>query len=244
MKLLLSAFYLLLLAGFASAELQELKTDKEKTSYSMGVATGTQMKRQSIDVDVDIFAKGLKDSISGGKLQMTEQEIQETLKTFQQALAAKQAEKSKQLADSNRKEGEAFLSENKKKEGVKTLPSGLQYKMLTEGSGKMPKETDTVTTHYRGTLLDGTEFDSSFKRGQPASFPVNGVIKGWTEALQLMKEGSKWQLFIPSDLAYGERGAGGQIGPNATLIFEVELISINSSTETKAPKELNITPKK
>jgi FKBP-type peptidyl-prolyl cis-trans isomerase FklB len=193
---------------------------------------------------VDIFAKGLKDSISGGNLQMTEQEIQETLKTFQQALAAKQAEKSKQLADSNRKEGEAFLSENKKKEGVKTLPSGLQYKMLTEGSGKMPKETDTVTTHYRGTLLDGTEFDSSFKRGQPASFPVNGVIKGWTEALQLMKEGSKWQLFIPSDLAYGERGAGGQIGPNATLIFEVELISINSSTDTTAPKELNITPKK
>ena len=244
MKLLLSAFYLLLLAGFASAELQELKTDKDKTSYSMGVATGTQMKRQSIDVDVDIFAKGLKDSISGGKLQMTEQEIQETLKTFQQALAAKQAEKSKQLADTNRKEGEAFLSENKKKEGVKTLPSGLQYKMLTEGSGKMPKETDTVTTHYRGTLLDGTEFDSSFKRGQPASFPVNGVIKGWTEALQLMKEGSKWQLFIPSDLAYGERGAGGQIGPNATLIFEVELISINSSTDTTAPKELNITPKK
>ena len=244
MKLLLSAFYLLLLAGFASAELQELKTDKDKTSYSMGVATGTQMKRQSIDVDVDIFAKGLKDSISGGKLQMTEQEIQETLKTFQQALAAKQAEKSKQLADTNRKEGEAFLAENKKKEGVKTLPSGLQYKMLTEGSGKMPKETDTVTTHYRGTLLDGTEFDSSFKRGQPASFPVNGVIKGWTEALQLMKEGSKWQLFIPSDLAYGERGAGGQIGPNATLIFEVELISINSSTDTTAPKELNITPKK
>ena len=244
MKLLLSALYLLLLAGFASAELQELKTDKDKTSYSMGVATGTQMKRQSIDVDVDIFAKGLKDSISGGKLQMTEQEIQETLKTFQQALAAKQAEKTKQLADSNRKEGEAFLSENKKKEGVKTLPSGLQYKILTEGSGKMPKETDTVTTHYRGTLLDGTEFDSSFKRGQPASFPVNGVIKGWTEALQLMKEGSKWQLFIPSDLAYGERGAGGQIGPNATLIFEVELISINSSTDTTAPKELNITPKK
>ena len=244
MKLLLSALYLLLLVGFASAELQELKTEKDKTSYSMGVATGTQMKRQSIDVDVEIFAKGLKDAISGGTLQMTEQEIQETLKTFQQALAAKQAEKSRKLADTNRKEGEAFLAENKKKEGVQTLPSGLQYKILTEGSGKMPKETDTVTTHYRGTLIDGTEFDSSFKRGQPASFPVNGVIKGWTEALQLMKEGSKWQLFIPSDLAYGERGAGGQIGPNATLIFEVELISINSSTETTAPKEPNITPKK
>jgi len=175
---------------------------------------------------------------------MTEQEIQETLKTFQQEMAAKQAEKTKQLAEINKKEGEAFLAENKKKEGVKTLPSGLQYKILTEGSGKTPKETDTVTTHYRGTLIDGTEFDSSFKRGQPASFTVNGVIKGWTEALQLMKEGSKWQLFIPSDLAYGDRGAGGQIGPHATLIFEVELISIDSTTEKKDPKEQKITPKK
>jgi len=236
MKLLLTAFSLLLLVGFASAELQELKTDKDKLSYSMGVATGTQMKRQSVDVDVDMFAKGLRDSASGGKLQMTEQQVQDTLMKFQQEMTAKQAEKTKQFAEINKKEGEAFLAENKKKEGVKTLPSGLQYKVITDGKGKKPKESDTVTTHYRGTLIDGTEFDSSAKRGQPATFPVKGVIKGWTEALQLMKEGSKWQLFIPSDLAYGDRGAGAQIGPNATLIFEVELISIQAAAEKKEPK--------
>jgi FKBP-type peptidyl-prolyl cis-trans isomerase FklB len=131
-----------------------------------------------------------------------------------------------QLADKNQKEGEVFLAENKKKKGVVTLPSGLQYHVITAGTGKIPKATDTVTTHYRGTLIDGTEFDSSYKRGEPASFPVNGVIKGWTEALQLMKVGSKWQLFIPSNLAYGPQGAGQVIGPSATLIFEIELLSI------------------
>jgi FKBP-type peptidyl-prolyl cis-trans isomerase FklB len=244
MKLLLFALSLLLLVGFAFAESQELKTDKDKLSYSMGVATGTQMKRQSVDVDVDMFSKGLRDAVSGGKLQMTEQQIQDTLMKFQQEMTAKQAEKTKQLAEINKKEGDAFLAENKSKEGVKTLPSGLQYKILTEGKGKSPKETDTVTTHYRGTLIDGTEFDSSVKRGQPATFPVKGVIKGWTEALQLMKEGSKWQLFIPSDLAYGERGAGQQIGPNAALIFEVELISIQAAAEKKETKEQKAPPKK
>jgi FKBP-type peptidyl-prolyl cis-trans isomerase FklB len=244
MKILLTALSFLLLVGFASAEPQELKTDKDKLSYSMGVATGTQMKRQSVDVDVDMFAKGLRDSISGGKLQMTEQQVQDTLMKFQQEMTAKQAEKTKQLTEINKKEGEAFLSENKKKEGVKTLPSGLQYKVITDGTGKKPKESDTVTTHYRGTLIDGTEFDSSAKRGQPATFPVKGVIKGWTEALQLMKEGSKWQLFVPSDLAYGDRGAGAQIGPNATLIFEVELISIQAAAEKKETKEPKAQPKK
>jgi len=244
MKFLISALSLLVLAGVASAEPQELKTDKDKLSYSMGVATATQMKRQSIEVDVDMFAKGLRDLLSGGKLQMTEQQVQETLTKFQQEMAVKQAEKNKQLAEINKKEGEAFLAENKTKEGVKTLPSGLQYKILTEGKGKSPKETDTVTTHYRGSLTDGAEFDSSFKRGQPATFPVKGVIKGWTEALQLMKEGSKWQLFIPSDLAYGERGSGAQIGPNAALIFEVELISIKDAAEKKEPKEQKAQPNK
>ncbi len=244
MKLFLTALSFLLLVGLASAESQELKNDKDRLSYSMGVATGTQMKRQSVDVDVDMFAKGLRDSVSGGKLQMTEQEIQETLMKFQQEMAAKQAEKTKQLAEINKKEGEVFLSENKKKEGVKTLPSGLQYKVITDGTGKKPKDSDTVTTHYRGTLIDGTEFDSSIKRGQPATFAVKGVIKGWTEALQLMKEGAKWQLFIPSDLAYGDRGAGQQIGPNAALIFEVELISIKDATEKKEPKEQRTPVKK
>ena len=237
MRLLFTAVALVLLTGSAYAEPQELKTEKEKLSYSMGVATGMQMKRQSIDVDADTFAKGLKDAVSGGTLMMTEQQVQETLMKFQQDMAAKQAEKTRLQAEANKKEGEAFLAENKKKEGVKTLPSGLQYKVITEGKGRTPKETDTVTTHYRGTLIDGTEFDSSHKRGQPATFPVKGVIKGWTEAVLLMKEGSKWQLFIPSELAYGERGAGQTIGPNATLIFDVELISIGDSAEKTEPKE-------
>ncbi|MBI5847618.1 MAG: FKBP-type peptidyl-prolyl cis-trans isomerase [Nitrospirae bacterium] len=244
MKRILTVLSLLLIAGFASAEAQELSTDKEKISYSMGVATGMQMKRQSVDVEIDIFTKGLRDAVSGGKLQMTEQQIQETLMKFQQEMTAKQAEKTKQLAGANKKEGEAFLAENKKKEGIKTLPSGLQYKVITEGTGNRPKESDTISAHYRGTLIDGTEFDSSYKRGQPATFAVKGVISGWTEALQLMKEGSKWQLFIPSDLAYGERGAGAQIGPNTTLIFEVELLSIKDAAEKKEPKEHKPQPKK
>lgn len=240
MRLLLTGASFALLAGIAFAEPQELKTEKEKLSYSMGVATGMQMKRQAIEVDTEMFAKGLKDAVSGGALMMPEPQIQETLMKFQQDMATKQAEKTKQQADKNKREGDAFLAENKKKEGVKTLPSGLQYKVVTQGKGRVPKETDTVTTHYRGTLIDGTEFDSSHKRGQPASFAVNGVIKGWTEALLLMKEGSTWQLFIPSELAYGERGAGQTIGPNATLIFDIELISIKDSAEkpeTKEPKD-------
>jgi FKBP-type peptidyl-prolyl cis-trans isomerase FklB len=141
-------------------------------------------------------------------------------------MAAFQKEMIAKLGEKNKAEGEAFLAENKKKEGVKTLPSGLQYKVIKAGTGKKPKVTDTVTTHYRGTLMNGTEFDSSYRRGQPVSFQVNGVIPGWTEALQLMEEGAKWQLFIPSNLAYGERGAGRDIGPNATLVFEIELLSI------------------
>jgi len=192
-----------------------LKNQKEKVSYIIGMDIGSNMKRQSIDVDPNIFAKGIKDALSGEKPLLTEQEIQETMMAFQ-----------KEMMEKQKKRGEVFLAENKNKEGVKTLPSGLQYKVIKAGTGKIPKLNDTVTTHYRGTLIDGTEFDSSYKRGQPVSFPVSGVIPGWTEALQLMQEGAKWQLFIPSNLAYGERGAGGIIGPNATLIFEIELISI------------------
>jgi FKBP-type peptidyl-prolyl cis-trans isomerase FklB len=165
--------------------------------------------------------------MSGGKPLLTEQEIKDVITALQKDLQAKQQEKMRVLAEKNKKEGESFLAENKKKDGVITLASGLQYKIIKNGGGKMPKATDSVTVNYRGTLIDGTEFDSSIKRGQPATFQVSGVIPGWTEALQLMREGSKWQLFIPSNLAYGERGAGGSIGPNAVLIFEVELISIN-----------------
>jgi FKBP-type peptidyl-prolyl cis-trans isomerase FklB len=233
MKLITAIICLLITAGLALAEQKEPKTEKERLSYSMGAATGAQLKKQEVEVDTDMFSRGLADAITGDKLQMSEQDLQQTLMQFQQDRMAKQAEKSKVLGEKNKKEGESFLAENKKKEGVKTLPSGLQYKVITEGKGKQPKAADTVVTNYKGTLLDGIEFDSSYKRNQPATFPVNGVIKGWTEALQLMKEGSKWQLFIPSELAYGERGAGAQIGPNATLIFEVELISIQPGEEKK-----------
>lgn len=217
---------ILLLAGqTGAAEKMTLKTQKEKLSYTMGVEAGNNMKRQSVDIDPDVLLQGLKDAFSGNALLMGEEEMLAVKNAFRQEMMTKQAEEAKKLAEKNKKEGEAFLEENKKKEGVKTLPSGLQYKVITEGTGKSPKAADTVTVNYRGTLIDGTEFDSSYKRGQPVSFPVNGVIPGWTEALQLMKEGAKWQIFIPAGLAYGEKGAGNIIGPNATLVFDVELIS-------------------
>ena len=221
---------MVLAAGTAfGGEQKPLQTQKEKLSYAIGVDMGTSLKKNAIDVDTDLLFKGIKDALTGSKQLLTEQELRETIQTAQKELQAKQQEKMKTLGEKNKKEGEAFLAANKKKKGVKTLPSGLQYKVITEGKGKMPKATDTVTVNYRGTLIDGTEFDSSYKRNEPATFPVNGVIKGWTEALQLMKEGSKWELFIPADLAYGERGTmGGPIGPNAVLIFEVELLKIKA----------------
>lgn len=230
MKALLTAVLcIMFLAGHASAgDNAALKTEKDKVSYSIGLNIGNNFKSQSVDINPDILAKGIKDALSGGKPLMTEKEIQETLTAFQKEMSAKQAERMKAAAEKNKKEGEAFLAENKKKDGVKTTASGLQYKIIKAGSGQKPKATDSVTVNYRGTLIDGTEFDSSYKRGESASFPVDGVIKGWTEALQLMPIGSKWQLFIPSSLAYGERGAGREIGPNATLVFEVELLSIGS----------------
>lgn len=208
-----------------AAENKLLKTDKDKTSYALGMNAGANFKQQSIDINSDVFVKGLKDALSGAKPLLTDDEIRSTLTVLQKEMIAKQTEKMQVLGAKNKKEGEAFLAENKKKEGVITLPSGLQYKIIKEGTGKMAKAADTVTTNYRGTLIDGTEFDSSYKRGEAATFPVNGVIPGWTEALQLMKTGSKWQLFIPSNLAYGERGTG-PIGPNAVLLFDVDLISI------------------
>lgn len=196
----------------------------------MGMNFGTGLRKQSIDIDPAILARGLKDSFSNGKTLLTEEEARTLLTQLQSDVRKKQQELAQQLGEANKKEGMAFLEANKTKDGVVTLTSGLQYKILQEGSGPKPAATDTVVCNYRGTLLNDTEFDSSYKRGQPASFPVTGVIKGWTEALQLMPVGSKWQLFIPSELAYGERGAGGQIGPNATLIFEVELLSIQPKT--------------
>jgi FKBP-type peptidyl-prolyl cis-trans isomerase FklB len=204
----------------------ELKDQKDKESYSLGYQFGQNLKFQGVDVNLDIYTSGIKDALGGKEPRMSQEDIRATITNLQQRLQAARQKELKEMAAKNLDESKKFLSENQKKEGIKTLPSGLQYKVLAEGSGKMPKADDNVTVNYKGTLIDGTEFDSSYKRGEPATFKVNGVIKGWTEALQLMKEGSKWQLFIPPDLAYGEHGAGRTIPPSSTLIFEVELISV------------------
>lgn len=209
-----------------SSQVTTLKDQKEKASYALGLNVGTSFKKQQIDVDPDIVAKGLKDAYTGTKPLLSEADALAAMTQLKSETMEKQQGVASELAAKNKAEGEKFLAENKTKAGVTSLPSGLQYKILQEGSGPKPTPSDVVVCHYRGTLLDGSEFDSSFKRGQPASFPVSGVIRGWTEALQLMPVGSKWQLFVPADLAYGERGAGADIGPNATLIFEVELVSI------------------
>src|SRR5438874_48785 len=223
MKILLINISLAILATTLLAEERPaLKDTKDKVSYSFGLNVGFNLKRQKIDVNPDTFIAGMKDAISGKEPAMNEQQVREVMTQFEKEMNDKQ----QALGQKNAAEGEKFLAENKNKPDVKTTASGLQYKVLKEGSGAMPKATDTVVVNYRGTLLDGTEFDSSYKRGEPATFPVNRVIKGWTEALQLMKPGSKYQLFIPASLAYGERGAGGDIGPNATLIFEVELMNV------------------
>jgi FKBP-type peptidyl-prolyl cis-trans isomerase FklB len=205
----------------------KLSTLKDSVSYSIGMDIGKNLKNQSVEVVPEILAHGIKDILDSNKTVLTEEQSQAVMMELQKQLMAKHEEKMNIQKEKNKADGEAFLAENKKKEGVVTLPSGLQYKILTPGTGKKPKENETVTVNYVGNLIDGTEFDSSIKRGQPASFPVHGVVKGWIEALQLMPVGSKWQLFVPSDLAYGEQGAGGVIGPNATLIFEIELLSIN-----------------
>lgn len=204
-------------------EKKEFANQKEKASYAIGIDMGNSLKKNKIDVDPDLLYRGIKDALGSGKQLLTEKEVRETLVALQKEMQAKFAEKNK-----------TYLAENKKKEGVKTLPSGLQYRVLKQGTGKSPQATDSVTVNYRGTLVDGTQFDNSYERGQPATFPVNGVIRGWTEALQLMKEGSKWELVIPSDLAYGPQGRPG-IPPNSTLIFEVELISVNQKQGESKP---------
>jgi FKBP-type peptidyl-prolyl cis-trans isomerase FklB len=210
----------------SAASSSVLATPKEKSSYALGMNIGRGLVHQSIDVDTASLLRGLKDTLSGSKPLLSDEEAQAALSQLQNEVQAKEQMAMQKAGEENMKEGEAFLAENKTKEGVVVLPSGLQYKILTQGTGPKATASDTVVCNYRGTLINGTEFDSSYKRGQPASFAVNQVIRGWTEALQLMPVGSKWQLFIPPDLAYGPRGAGGVIGPNSTLIFEVELISI------------------
>ncbi len=203
-----------------------LTTDKQKGSYAIGLNIGSSVKQQPVDIDLPSLLRGIKDAASSAKPALTDAEIQAALKFMQAEAKQKQDADLEKQGAANMKEGEAFLAANKAKDGVVTLPSGLQYKILTAGTGAKPAATDTVVCNYSGTFINGTEFDSSYKRGKPAEFPVGGVIKGWTEALQMMPVGSKWQLVIPPDLAYGSRGAGGAIGPNETLVFEVELISI------------------
>lgn len=212
--------------GMAAENKVELKSTKDKVSYAIGTRIAQDLSRQKLDLTPEMVAAGLKDAMAGDKMLLTEEESRTVLMDFQKELMASREAEMKAVGEKNAKEGKAFLAANAKKKGVVTLPSGLQYKIITKGKGTSPGKDDTVTVNYRGTLIDGKEFDSSYKRGKPATFPVNGVIPGWTEALQLMKEGSKWELFIPADLAYGERGAGDAIGPNATLVFEVELMSI------------------
>lgn len=204
-----------------------LKDLKAKASYGFGLVVGKNMKTQELDLDPEVFSLGIKDALAGGKTLLTDEQVQEVMQAFQQQHAAKRMEVAKAAGGKNQKDGETFLATNKTKPGVVTLPSGLQYKEIKKGTGKTPKATDTISAHYKGTLLDGTEFDSSYKRGQPATFPVNGVIKGWTEALLRMKVGDKWQLFIPAALGYGANPPpGSNIGPNSVLVFDIELLGI------------------
>jgi FKBP-type peptidyl-prolyl cis-trans isomerase FklB len=235
MKNLLIGITLAIFAASAFAEDRPvLKDAKDKVSYSIGLDIGMTFQKQKMEINSDLLAAGVKDGLSGAKPLLSPDEVRQVMMQFSKDMREKTAAANQEAAEKNTKEGEKFLAENKAKPGVKTTASGLQYKVEKEGNGTPPKETDTVVVNYRGTLIDGTEFDSSYKRGEPATFPVNRVIKGWTEALQLMKPGGKYQLFIPSNLAYGPGGTGGDIGPNATLIFEVELLSVKPG-ETSAP---------
>ncbi len=234
MKIALTTF---IIAGLATSVLAAdegpLKTTKDKVSYTLGMNLGKQLKQSDVEIDLSLYTQGVKDALAGKPL-VTEEQAREIMTAFQQEIQTKRTEKQKVEGEANKKAGEAFLAENKKKEGVTTTASGLQYKIETKGTGKLAGSNDTVSCHYRGTLIDGTEFDSSYKRGEPAKFPVLGVIKGWTEALQMMPVGSKWKLFIPAEIAYGERGRP-SIPPNSTLLFDIELIGIEDPAAAGTP---------
>lgn len=216
--------------ALTAADDSPFKSTKEKASYALGANIGKTLKQNNAEIDLDVYMKALKEGMSGGKLLLTDEQISETIRAFQMELRTKTLEK-------NKKDGEEFLAKNKTKEGILTTPSGLQYQIITKGTGKIPGSNDTVVCHYRGSLINGEEFDSSYKRGEPHSFPVTGVIKGWTEALLMMPVGSKWKLFIPSDLAYGERGRP-SIPPNSALLFDIELLEIKdpAAAAATAPK--------
>ena len=220
-------------AASAGQAAPELKTDKDKFSYALGMNFGENFRKQGLDLDPALFAKAFAEAFNTGKTSMSDQDMQTLLMTAAQEFRKKQAAIAAEKGATNQKEGDAFLAANKTKEGVVTLPSGLQYKILKAGSGEKPTADDTVVCNYKGTLINGTEFDASEKHGGPATFPVKGVISGWTEALQLMPVGSKWQLFVPASLAYGAQGPA-DIGPNSTLIFEVELVSIQKAAAPAA----------
>jgi FKBP-type peptidyl-prolyl cis-trans isomerase FklB len=215
--------FVLVSAAVQAAD-SEFKTDKERFSYAVGVQIGGSLQRDGLDVDGAIIGQAISDVLSKSSLRMSAEQMQTAITTFKN----KKAKEMQALAEANLKKGKAFLNKHRKEKGVKELDNGIQYKILTKGKGKKPSPTDTVVVDYRGKLIDGTEFDSSYKRGQPATFAVNAVIQGWQEVLPLMPVGSKWEVVIPSDLAYGPRGTGGVIGPNDTLVFEIELKDIKS----------------
>ncbi len=204
----------------------QLADEISRVSYAIGMMTGHQWKQQELDFDPDIYARGIKDAMSGGATLMTPEQAQQTIDTFRKELAAKQQKKQLELAATNKIEGDAFLAKNKTQPGVVTLPDGLQYKIITEGNGVMPGDGDIVSVNFRGTFVDGTEWDNTARTGKPTQLTIGQVFRGWSEALKLMKTGSKWQLFIPTELAFGEKGMASRIPPNATLIIEVELLSV------------------
>lgn len=212
--------------GTSPDSLDLSNVDMDKISYAIGIDIGNNLKSQGFELNNRALIRGLSDKMDNAELLLSDAEMQTAMTAYQTEMNTQRESKMQETGLKNKTEGEQFLAQNKTKEGVVELPSGLQYKIIKEGTGKSPSADDTVVTHYKGTLIDGTTFDSSYDRGEPVEFPVNGVIPGWTEALQLMKEGGKWELYIPGNLAYGERGAGGKIGPNATLIFTVELIEV------------------
>jgi FKBP-type peptidyl-prolyl cis-trans isomerase len=233
MKLKTLVLLPLLVAAPTIVSAADVKTDKQKLSYIFGVQVGQGLKAEGIELEMDAFSTGITDMMEGNKPKIDQATAQKLVQDYQQKKQAKMAE----TAAKKQKQADAFLAKNAKEKGVVVTATGLQYKVLEQGKGKSPTSEDKVVAHYTGKLLDGTVFDSSVERGEPATFPVSGVIKGWQEALPMMKEGAKWQLVIPANLAYGDRGIGNIIGPNETLMFDIELVAIETADATKAIKK-------